>query len=82
MRDQGGQMGPVHLRARFYVTFDIIGMQFDKAGNDKIPATIQCAGWDMIAFRNVTNHALFDGHGTGKHLIFQNKLRIGETQVA
>lgn len=61
------------------MAFDIVCMQFDKAGNNKITGTIQGTGWDMIPFSNVTNDALFDCHRTSEYLIFQHKLRIGET---
>jgi len=72
-------MWPVHLWARFDMAFDIVCMQFDKTGNNEITSTIQGTGWDMIPFSNVTNDALFDCHCTSEYLIFQHKLRIGET---
>jgi hypothetical protein len=79
VRDQGGQMWPVHLWARLDMAFDIVCMQFDKTGNNEITGTIQGTGWDMIPFSNITNDAVFDCHRTSEYLIFQHKLRIGET---
>ncbi|GAA6177136.1 hypothetical protein NBRC116593_30560 [Sulfitobacter pacificus] len=75
-------MRPVHFRARFDMAFDIVCMQFDKTGDDKIAGTIQGTGWDMVPFSDVTNDALLNGYGTSDDLIRQNKLRIGETEVA
>ncbi|GIT85644.1 hypothetical protein ROBYS_06600 [Roseobacter sp. OBYS 0001] len=72
-------MWPVHLRARFDMAFDIVCMQFDKTGKNEITGTIHGTGRDMIPLSNVANDALFDCHRTGKYLILQNKLRIGET---
>ena len=78
---QGGKMRPIDFGARLDMAFDIVGVQLHQPRQNQVPAAIQSACRDAVPFSDVGNDARFDCDGPEGNAVWQNKLRIGKTQV-
>ena len=79
---QRRKMWPVNFWTRLDVAFEVVGVQFHQSRNDIVICAIDGAGWDLVPFTNVADRPILNRHRSLDHLIGQNKLRIGKTQVA
>ena len=82
MSNQCRQMRPIDRWTRFNMALQIVCVQFDKSGRDKIAGAVNGTGRQAVPFSIVCNHAILDGHSTCQHLIGQDKSRVRQTQIA
>ena len=58
MRQQRRKMRPSNRWSRLDMTFKVVGMQLDQAGQNEATAAIQRASRDMVAFGYLCDHAV------------------------
>lgn len=81
MRHDCGGMWPIDTGARFNVAFEIVGVQFDQAGNQEVATAVDRPREGRIATIHRNDPFPVEADRTANDFIFQHDIGISQHEV-